>query len=212
MIVSPFSRGGFLCSPYYTDAGGTVRLDPAATFDHTSVNRFIATVLGAQGHSVQLPNLSTWRRSVTGDLTAAFAGVHDTSVPSLPATSMTDPTVATQAVVNALLGTVAYAPQPYPSPTSNVGFPPPEDGASLTPVGPTATKAAPTPAPAAAAAPHATTAPATPSGSSLPATGSPAGLEVAGLSAAALGLLHLRTRDRTNSERADEDAPVSPQP
>src|SRR5581483_8100720 len=64
MIVSPFSRGGFLCSPYYTDSNGVVRLDPAATFDHTSVNRFIAKVLAANGHTVELPNLSSWRQSV----------------------------------------------------------------------------------------------------------------------------------------------------
>jgi hypothetical protein len=182
-----------------------VRLDPAATFDHTSVNRFIAKVLAANGRTVELPNLSSWRQSVTGDLTAAFAGVHDTSVPTLPATSMTDPTVATQAVVNALLGTVAYAPQPYPPPTANAGFPPPEDGSSLTAIGPTATKAAPAPAqPApAAVAPAAATAPAAPAGS-LAATGVPSDLEAVGLAALAAGaLVHLRTRAQTDSDSDD---------
>ncbi|MBV8296205.1 MAG: twin-arginine translocation signal domain-containing protein, partial [Acidimicrobiia bacterium] len=132
LILSPFSRGGYLCSPYYTDGQGHVRIDPAATFDSTSVNRFIATVFGAQGHSIELPNLSSWRRGVTGDFTAAFAGVHDTSAASLPATSMADPAVTTQEVINGFAGTVAYAPQPYPSPTSNDPFPPAIDGANLT--------------------------------------------------------------------------------
>jgi hypothetical protein len=161
--------------------------------------------MAANGHTVELPNLSSWRQSVTGDLTAAFAGVHDASVPSLPPTSMVDATVATQAVVNSLLGTVAYAPQPYPSPTANVGFPPPEDGTSLTAIGPTATMAAPAPAqPApATAAPAAATAPAAPS-RSLAATGVPSDLEAAGLAALAVGaLVHLRTRGRANPDPDD---------
>ncbi len=52
LVVSPFSRGGYFCSD---------------TFDHTSVLRFLETRFG-----VPVPNLSTWRRSVTGDLTTAL--------------------------------------------------------------------------------------------------------------------------------------------
>jgi len=52
IIMSPFSRGGFLCS------------DP---FDHTSILRFLETRFG-----VEVPNLSQWRREATGDLTSAF--------------------------------------------------------------------------------------------------------------------------------------------
>ncbi len=52
IIMSPFSRGGFLCSD---------------TFDHTSILRFLETRFG-----VEVPNLSAWRREVTGDLTSAF--------------------------------------------------------------------------------------------------------------------------------------------
>ena len=52
MIVSPFSRGGFLCSD---------------VFDHTSILRFLEARFGAE-----VPNLSEWRREVTGDLTSAF--------------------------------------------------------------------------------------------------------------------------------------------
>ncbi len=52
LVLSPFSRGGFLCSE---------------TFDHTSLLRFLETRFGAE-----VPNLSEWRRGVTGDLTGAF--------------------------------------------------------------------------------------------------------------------------------------------
>jgi phospholipase C len=52
IVMSPFSRGGFLCS----DA-----------FDHTSMLRFLETRFG-----VEVPNLSQWRREAVGDLTSAF--------------------------------------------------------------------------------------------------------------------------------------------
>jgi phospholipase C len=66
LVVSPFSRGGLVCSD---------------TFDHTSTLRFLETRFG-----VEVPNLSSWRRKVTGDLTSAFnfAAVPHTGVPSLP--------------------------------------------------------------------------------------------------------------------------------
>jgi phospholipase C len=53
LVVSPFTRGGYVCSD---------------TFDHTSVLRFIETRFGAE-----VPNLSSWRRKHTGDLTSAFS-------------------------------------------------------------------------------------------------------------------------------------------
>ena len=52
LIVSPFTRGGLVGSD---------------TFDHTSMLRFVETRFG-----VEVPNLSAWRRRVTGDLTSAF--------------------------------------------------------------------------------------------------------------------------------------------
>jgi phospholipase C len=52
LVVSPLSRGGFLCSD---------------VFDHTSILRFLETRFG-----VEVPNLSQWRRETTGDLTSAF--------------------------------------------------------------------------------------------------------------------------------------------
>ena len=66
LVLSPFSRGGFVARD---------------VFDHTSVLRFLETRFG-----VEVPNLTAWRRSATGDLTSAlnFAAV-DTSIPALPA-------------------------------------------------------------------------------------------------------------------------------
>jgi phospholipase C len=52
IVVSPFSRGGLVCSD---------------VFDHTSTLRFLEARFG-----VEVPNLSSWRRGVTGDLTSAF--------------------------------------------------------------------------------------------------------------------------------------------
>jgi phospholipase C len=52
LVVSPFSRGGLVCSD---------------VFDHTSTLRFLETRFG-----VRVPNLSAWRRRHTGDLTSAF--------------------------------------------------------------------------------------------------------------------------------------------
>ncbi|MGK5628781.1 phosphocholine-specific phospholipase C [Streptomyces sp. URMC 123] len=52
LVVSPWSVGGYVCSE---------------VFDHTSVVRFLETWLG-----VPEPNITAWRRRVTGDLTGAF--------------------------------------------------------------------------------------------------------------------------------------------
>jgi phospholipase C len=100
LVISPFSRGGYRYS---------------GVSDHTSVLRFIETRFG-----VPVPNLSAWRRSVTGDLTGALAlsQAPDTSVPPLPATSLGDTAVAEQAVLNALAGTLDVG-IPYPIPKSN---------------------------------------------------------------------------------------------
>src|SRR5205823_5071066 len=69
LVVSPFARGGFVCSD---------------TFDHTSLLRFLETRFGAE-----VPNLSGWRRSVTGDLTSAFNFVSvDKTKPTLPKESL----------------------------------------------------------------------------------------------------------------------------
>ncbi len=66
LVVSPFSRGGLVCSD---------------VFDHTSTLRFLETRFG-----VRVPNLSRWRRKTTGDLTSAFnfAARPNANRPALP--------------------------------------------------------------------------------------------------------------------------------
>jgi len=67
-IVSPFTRGGLVCSD---------------VFDHTSTLLFLERRFG-----VEVPNLSAWRRETVGDLTSAFnfAAGADLSLPKLPNT------------------------------------------------------------------------------------------------------------------------------
>ncbi len=100
LVLSPFSRGGYRCNE---------------VFDHTSLLRFLETRFG-----VEVPNLTSWRRKATGDLTRSLDLVNppDPAVPTLPATSLGDTTVAEQAVINALAGTEDYG-IPYPLPSSN---------------------------------------------------------------------------------------------
>jgi phospholipase C len=67
-IVSPWTKGGFVCSQ---------------VFDHTSVIRFIEARFG-----VHEPNITAWRRAVCGDLTSAFDfRTPDSTMPPLPDTS-----------------------------------------------------------------------------------------------------------------------------
>ena len=77
LVLSPFSRGGYVCSD---------------TFDHTSQLRFLETRFG-----VDVPNLSEWRRRTTGDLTSTLHwDSRQTSVPALPPTSEVDPLIASE--------------------------------------------------------------------------------------------------------------------
>ncbi|GHF68809.1 phospholipase C [Amycolatopsis bartoniae] len=72
LVVSPWSKGGRVCSE---------------VFDHTSIIRFLERRFG-----VREPNISTWRRSVTGDLTSAFDfSRRETVVPPLPSTAAYEP-------------------------------------------------------------------------------------------------------------------------
>lgn len=58
VIVSPWSRGGCVCSQ---------------VFDHTSPIQFVEKLLTHKlGKKVEEPNISQWRRTVCGDLTASF--------------------------------------------------------------------------------------------------------------------------------------------
>src|SRR5437899_5489625 len=90
LIISPFSRGGFVSSDL---------------FDHTSVLRFLETLFGAE-----VPNLSAWRRATVGDLTSAFNFKKpDQSIPNLPSTIQGDQTAILQCEAN-LAGTIPYSP------------------------------------------------------------------------------------------------------
>jgi phospholipase C len=92
LVISPWSRGGYVCSD---------------VFDHTSTLRLLETRFG-----VEVPNLSKWRRSVTGDLTAAFSFGQPPrlEVPQLPETA--------QALLVAQDSAMAFPrPQPPPVPS-----------------------------------------------------------------------------------------------
>ena len=67
IIVSPWTVGGYVSHE---------------TFDHTSVIQLIEQVTGARN-----PNITPWRRSVTGDLTGALGAGRSRRVPRLPSTT-----------------------------------------------------------------------------------------------------------------------------
>jgi phospholipase C len=56
-VVSPWSRGGWVCSE---------------VFDHTSLIRFIERRFGRRNRDLIESNITPWRRAVCGDLTSAF--------------------------------------------------------------------------------------------------------------------------------------------
>jgi phospholipase C len=88
LILSPFSRGGFVSSDL---------------FDHTSVLRFLETRFGAE-----VPNLSAWRRAAVGDLTSALNFKKpDQSIPNLPSTLQAVQQEIQECVAN-LAGTTPY--------------------------------------------------------------------------------------------------------
>jgi phospholipase C len=100
LVVSPFSRGGYVCSD---------------TFDHTSQLRFLETRFG-----VKAPNISAWRRSVTGDLTSTLhVASPDVSVPLLPVTpGRADARVKRECQPSQLLELDVMNPVPYPVPAN----------------------------------------------------------------------------------------------
>ena len=102
IIVSPWTRGGYVCSQ---------------VFDHSSVIRFLEKWTG-----VQEPNISAWRRQVCGDLTSAFDFAHpNTNYPTsltlatendcASGTTATPP--AQQTVPAQESGTLLERPLPY---------------------------------------------------------------------------------------------------
>jgi phospholipase C len=115
LIVSPFSRGGFVCSD---------------RFDHTSLLRFIA-----RRFDVKVPHITKWRKRVTGDLTSAFNFIRPRrSVPDLPATSLTDPRVILSSCPVGPGGLTGAPVPPYPVPPNSK--PKQEKGRPRRPSGP----------------------------------------------------------------------------
>jgi phospholipase C len=104
MIVSPFSRGGFVSSDL---------------FDHTSILRFLETRFGAE-----VPNLSAWRRMAVGDMTSAFNFTKgDTSVPNLPSVAAAASETLTGCAANLLGFTPPQLPAAQIMPTQETGAP-----------------------------------------------------------------------------------------
>ncbi len=101
MVISPYSRGGFVASE---------------TFDHTSQLRLLERRFG-----VDVPNLTPWRRSVTGDMTSAFnfAAKPNASKPRLPDARRKLLPAAAQCGPNVVLGT-ANLGIPYPVPPNRM--------------------------------------------------------------------------------------------
>jgi phospholipase C len=104
MIISPFSRGGFVSSD---------------VFDHTSILRFLETRFGAE-----VPNLSSWRRETVGDMTSAFNfSSPDYSIPSLPSTTAALENELTECLNN-LAGFEPFTlPSPQQMPVQEAGSP-----------------------------------------------------------------------------------------
>jgi phospholipase C len=72
LVISPWSTGGWVCSE---------------TFDHTSLIRLIEARFG-----VDEPNITPWRRAISGDLTSAFDFERaNDDVPPLPSVAAYKP-------------------------------------------------------------------------------------------------------------------------
>ena len=97
LVLSPFSRGGGICSQ---------------TFDHTSQLRFIE-----ERFDVRAPNLSAWRRTTVGDLTATLRMDRpNTTIPSLPPTRDDPAYLAAKGCTENDLLEIATDQPPYPVP------------------------------------------------------------------------------------------------
>src|SRR5882757_2458806 len=116
ILISPWTRGGWVTSE---------------VSDHTSVIQFLETWTEALGVPATCPNISAWRRSVCGDLTAAFDFASPVfGLPVLPPTTVIGdpaggsyrPPVTTNAMPTQEPGTKRARPLPY-QPNANLdGF------------------------------------------------------------------------------------------
>jgi phospholipase C len=70
IIASPWSRGGKVCSEL---------------FDHTSTLQFLETFVNQKfNKNIHIENISRWRRTICGDLTAAFSPFDGSPLPKIP--------------------------------------------------------------------------------------------------------------------------------
>src|SRR5882757_5444401 len=116
LLISPWTRGGWVTSE---------------VSDHTSVIQFLESWTDALDTPAVCPNISAWRRSVCGDLTAAFDFASPVfGLPVLPPTTVIGdpaggsyrPPVTSNAMPNQEPGTKRARPLPY-QPNANLdGF------------------------------------------------------------------------------------------
>ena len=107
IVVSPWSKGGFVCSE---------------VFDHTSLIQFIEKRFGPDHPGLFEKQVSAWRRAVCGDLTSAFNFAEpDGKVTALPGTSAFQPPAAD------ILSSKRY-PNYVPAVPVNQTMPTQEDG------------------------------------------------------------------------------------
>jgi len=115
LVISPFSAGGWVCRD---------------VLDHVSTHKLIESVFLRPGALVGEGGLhvSSWRYDLVGDFAGALPTLAKpvTAVPTLPATSMGDPTVVEQNVLLGFAGTADYGPA-YPVPAKNGPVPAQDD-------------------------------------------------------------------------------------
>lgn len=101
MVISPYSRGGLVASE---------------TFDHTSQLRLVEKRFG-----VDIPNLTPWRRSVTGDMTSTFdfATKPDHTRPHFPDPNPRANAAITACGTNMVAGSVGKGTS-YPVPANSM--------------------------------------------------------------------------------------------
>jgi phospholipase C len=183
MVISPYSRGGLLCSD---------------VLDHTSQLRLLEKRFG-----VTAPNLTAWRRATVGDFTSAFdfASPIDASRPTLPSVPAigTDLLVTRELFSNGVSASLAKG-KPYPVPMNSVAVQ--ESGpARRAPSGVVACATEPLPTASPAADNAKTQATSKPSGGDeLPVAATIAGGSVAALAA---GVVIARSRLRGRAGDAD---------
>jgi phospholipase C len=130
LVVSPFSRGGFVSSQ---------------TFDHTSTLKLLAARWGKEG--VHVPNISAWRDRTVGDMTSAFNFARvNSSVPAAVGSLSKQPSLADPRVLGGDCTTSGPASElsetgpgvQYPPVKVNRRAPAQEPGRARRPSGPVA--------------------------------------------------------------------------